>query len=64
MSWVEFERDVPVRYEVDELNDRITLYFGQDDDYVLVLGRENLGQLLDLGTEAKSKLDAAIADQR
>src|SRR5690349_9851081 len=40
-SWVEMSAQVPMRYETDPDSDRTTLYFGQDDDYVLVLNVKN-----------------------
>jgi hypothetical protein len=57
-SWVELARDVNVRYEVDTLNDEATLYFG-NADYVLTLSRENLIQVLDLGSRAATELGAS-----
>jgi hypothetical protein len=48
--------DITMRYEVDRDNGLATLYFGHRDDYVITLSRENLTQLLDLGTSAKAEL--------
>jgi hypothetical protein len=47
-----------MRYEIDPSSDRTTLYFGQDDDYVLVLNRRNLAQVISLGTKAIADLAA------
>lgn len=54
-SWVEMSAQVPMRYETD--SDRTTLYFGQDDDYVLVLNVKNLRQMVALATQALAELD-------
>ena len=56
-SWVEMSAEVPMHYETDPENDRTTLYFGQDDDYVLVLNRKNLKQMVTLATQALAELD-------
>ncbi|MET0133533.1 MAG: hypothetical protein ABW215_08055 [Kibdelosporangium sp.] len=58
-SWVELAQDVPVRYATDLLNRQAMLYFGAQDEYVLILGRENLRQVIELATRALSDLDAA-----
>jgi hypothetical protein len=55
-SWIEMKPDITMRYEVDRDNELATLYFGHRDDYVITLSRENLTQLLDLGTSAKAEL--------
>jgi hypothetical protein len=57
-SWVEMTAWVPMRYEIDPSSDRTTLYFGQDDDYVLVLNRRNLAQVISLGAKAIADLAA------
>jgi len=57
-SWVEIERDTPVQYEVDHLNDRATLFFGQNANFVLHLGGENLRDVADLAARAHAELDA------
>ena len=56
-SWVEMSAQVPMRYETDSENDRTTLYFGQDDDYVLVLNSKNLKQMVALATQAIADLE-------
>ena len=56
-SWVEMSAQVPMRYETDPDSDRTTLYFGQDDDYVLVLNVKNLRQMVALATQALAELD-------
>jgi hypothetical protein len=58
-SWVEMTSEVPMHYETDACNDQATLYFGQDNDYVLVLNRGNLAQVLSLGAQAIAALEAA-----
>jgi hypothetical protein len=57
-SWVTLAPEVPMHYETDPENDQATLYFGQDDDYVLVLPRKNLAQVVALGTQAMAELEA------
>jgi hypothetical protein len=51
-----------MRYEVDHANELATLYFGHHNDYVITLSRDNLTQLLDLGTAAKQELAVPPAD--
>jgi hypothetical protein len=58
-SWVEMTSEVPMHYETDACNNNATLYFGQDNDYVLVLNRDNLAQVISLGTQAIDELEAA-----
>jgi len=58
-SWIEMKAGVAMRYEVDHENGFATLYFGHRDDYVITLGRDNLTQLVDLGTAAREELAAA-----
>lgn len=57
-SWVELGQDVTMRHETDQLNQQAMLYFGNSDEYVLILGRENLRQVIALATKALSELDA------
>jgi hypothetical protein len=57
-SWVEMATWVPMRYETDPATNRATLYFGQDDDYVLTLHRDNLAQLLTLASQAITDLES------
>ncbi|TCO52422.1 hypothetical protein [Actinocrispum wychmicini] len=57
-SWVELGQDVTMRQETDLLNQQAMLYFGNADEYVLILGRENLRQVISLATKALSELDA------
>jgi hypothetical protein len=61
-SWIEMKPDISMRYEVDHLNMSATLYFGHRDDYVITLSRDNLVQLLDLGTAAREELSAEPAE--
>jgi hypothetical protein len=56
-AWIEMRSDVTMRYELDHDNEMATLYFGHRDDYVIMLGRENLGQFLELGRAAAEELD-------
>jgi hypothetical protein len=56
-SWVELDEHVPVSYEVDHLNDYATLLFSTRNEYVLKLSRENLDQVLELGSKAAAELD-------
>lgn len=62
-SWVEMTSRVPMRYEIDKLNDQATLFFGQYNDYVLVLNRTNLAQVISLGAKAVSELESDNADK-
>jgi len=55
-TWIEMKPTVTMRYEVDHDNGVATLYFGHNDQYVLSLGRENLEQLLSLGSAAHQEL--------
>lgn len=59
-SWVDMARDVPMRYEIDKLNERATLYFGQDENYVLCLHRDDLAQVIDLASRGLNDLDQAV----
>jgi hypothetical protein len=56
-TWVEMTSQVPMHYETG--SEQATLFFGQHNDYVLVLNRENLAQLLSLGAKAIADLEAA-----
>ena len=56
-SWVEMTTRVPMHYETDPHNDKATLYFGQNNDYVLVLNRKNLEQVISLGAKAMADLE-------
>jgi len=58
-SWVEMTARVPMRYETDADNNNATLYFGQDNDYVLVLNRDNLAQVISLGAMAIAELETS-----
>jgi hypothetical protein len=57
-SWIEMKNSVVMRYEVDHENGLATLYFGHRDDYVITLCRENLDQLVDLGSAARREFAA------
>lgn len=63
-SWVDMAADVTARHEVDPLNDRATLFFGTQDDYVLCMPRENLVSFIDEATKAVAELDAHRAPAR
>lgn len=57
-TWIEMKPDVTMRYEIDKANECASLHFGHHDDYVITLSRDNLTQLLDLGTAARKELSA------
>ncbi|MGW1678126.1 hypothetical protein [Saccharopolyspora sp. NPDC002376] len=57
-SFVAMEEGVPMRYEIDRHNDVVVLYCGHNSEYVLTLGRDNLTNLINLGTEAIRELTA------
>lgn len=57
-SFVEMCDDVPMRYEVDSCNDQVVLRCGRHSEYILVIGRENLANLIALGTKAIKELDS------
>lgn len=57
-SFVAMEQEVPMRYELDRHNDVVVLYCGPNSEYVLTIGRENLANLISLGTEAIQGLSA------
>lgn len=57
-TWVEMTAQVPMHYETDSGSGHATLFFGQHNDYVLVLNRENLAQIISLGTKAIADLEA------
>lgn len=63
-SWVEMTARVPMHYETDPANNQATLYFGQDNDYVLVLNRDNLAQMISLGTRAITDLETTGRSDR
>lgn len=63
-SWVEMTARVPMHYETDPANNQATLYFGQDNDYVLVLNRDNLAQVISLGTKAITDLETTGRSDR
>lgn len=56
-SWVQLSQGVPMRYEIDRLNQQAMLCFGAQDEYVLILDKENLRQMLTLAGQAMSDLD-------
>lgn len=56
-TWVEMTAQVPMRYETDAHNDHATLFFGQHNDYVLMLNRDNLARIISLGTQAIAELE-------
>ncbi|HEV7647832.1 MAG TPA: hypothetical protein VGP26_06710 [Actinophytocola sp.] len=58
-SWIEMKPSVAMRYEVDRDNGLAILYFGHKEQYVLTLGKDNLDQLLSLGTAARDDLATA-----
>ena len=53
-----------MHYETDPANNQATLYFGQDNDYVLVLNRGNLAQVISLGTKAITDLETTGRSDR
>lgn len=57
-SWVEMTSRVPMHYETDSGNDNATLFFGQQNNYVLVLNRANLAQVISLGAQAIAELES------
>lgn len=58
-SWVQIDERTTTRCEVDALNDCATLYFGEREDFVLHLGRDNLRSVAELATYAHAELAAA-----
>lgn len=56
-TWVEMTAQVPMHYETDPGSGHATLFFGQHNDYVLVLNRENLAQVVSLGAQAITELE-------
>ena len=54
-SWIELRPGIAMRYEIDSDNELATLFFGHRNDYVITLNREDLGQLVDLGTAAQQE---------
>jgi hypothetical protein len=61
-TWIEMESDVAMRYETERDAERVTLFFGDGDEYVLSIGRESLDQLLRIGATAKEELDGGTDD--
>ncbi|MBP2325466.1 hypothetical protein JOF56_005851 [Kibdelosporangium banguiense] len=61
-SWVEMDHDVQVTYEIDSRSECATFFFGAHNDYVLTLNRQNLSQVLELGSRAAAELDSASPD--
>lgn len=57
-SWVQMDPRTTTRCEVDPLNDCATLFFGEGEDFVLHLGRENLRSVADLAARAHDQLAA------
>ena len=57
-SWIEMTSTVPMEYETDPENNSATLLFGQGRDYVMVLHRDNLAQMVSLASKAIASLDA------
>ncbi|MGH3432128.1 MAG: hypothetical protein ACRDQB_04750 [Thermocrispum sp.] len=58
-SWVEIDQRATTRCEVDVLNDSATLFFGEREDFVLHLSRDNLRSLADLAAQAHAELSAS-----
>jgi hypothetical protein len=58
-SWVEMDERTTARCDVDARNDCATLYFGEHEDFVLHLGRDNLRCVADLAAQAHAELVAA-----
>ncbi|GAB3877672.1 hypothetical protein ACFQ1S_13820 [Kibdelosporangium lantanae] len=50
---------VPVRYEIDVVNQEVMLYFGAAEQYVLILTRDDLVQVMGLGAKAEAAFDQA-----
>jgi hypothetical protein len=55
-SWIEMKPDIAMRFEVDRHNQAVTLYFGHRDQCVMILDRNNLNRLVDLGASARQEL--------
>jgi hypothetical protein len=62
-SWIEMKTTIAMRYEVDQENELATLFFGHHNDYVITLNRDNLTQLLDLGTAATQELSGSAPEE-
>lgn len=58
-SWVQLDPGVAVRHETDLLNQQVMLCFGARDEYVLILSRDNLAQVMALGAKAMVEFDQA-----
>jgi hypothetical protein len=57
-TWIEMTKTVPMRYEINDVDQRATLYFGQHANYVLNVCRDNLEQMISLAGQAIAELDA------
>lgn len=55
-SWIEMKPGIAMRYEVDQANESVTLFFGRSSEYVITLDRDNLVHLLDIGAAARTEL--------
>lgn len=44
--------EVPVHHELDRHNDVVVLHCGPGSEYVLTIGRQDLANLIALGTQA------------
>jgi len=62
-SWVQLAPGVAMRHETDVLNQQAMLIFGGGDEYVLILDRDNLAQVVDLASKALAELDQSELDQ-
>lgn len=63
-SWIEMRSGIAMRYEVDHRNGLATLYFGHRDDYVITIGREDLDQLIGLGSAARHEFATPPVDDQ
>lgn len=57
-SCVQFGPGVAMRFESDSLNHEVALYFGSQDEYVLIMSDDSLRQVLKLAMLALSDLDS------
>ncbi|WP_156754144.1 hypothetical protein [Actinokineospora pegani] len=62
-TWVELDRKVSMRFETCSENENATLHFGHGGEYTLTLGRDNLGQLVDLASQAIAELDSTTGQE-
>jgi len=60
-SWVDVEPHVPIRYELNG-DDTVTMYFGNNNDFVLGMHSDTLRELAAMTTKAITELDAAASD--